>query len=382
MIPLSEPDLSGNENTYLAECVSTNFVSSVGPFVTRLEKLAAEITNSGAAVATSSGTTALHAVLHQMGVRENDHVIIPSFTFIATANAVAHCKATPIVLDIDQSRWCLSASLLEDFLKNACFQDAQGRLIFSETGKSIKAILPVFAMGLPADMNSISNIAKKYDIPILIDAAAAIGAKYRNLSLGEVEADYVVISMNGNKLVTAGGGGLVLAKNEKLGLDLKHLTTTARVGKSYDHDIVGFNYRMTNLQAAVGLAQCERIEEFLYRKLEIANNYKEAFSDIKGVKSFPSVDDSVSSNWLSGIFLPDSSEAEMDSIRSLLRSSKIEAKPFWKPIHRQEPYRNVPNVLNNGSDSIWFRVLPLPCSTNLSLKQQEFVISTVRGLLL
>ena len=380
MIPLCIPNISGNEGPYLAECVSSTFVSSVGPFVTRFEEETRDLTGAAWAVATSAGSSSLLAALHSLGVGPGDHVSIPSLTFIATANAVAHCHATPIIMDIDADRWGLDTTLLAEMLSTDAEYDAEGVLRLRATGGAIKAIMPVFAMGLPADMDALTRIAKYYNLPVVADAAAAIGAKYKGRPLAQMGADLTAISFNGNKLVTAGGGGAIVSTRETLGPPLKHLTSTARVGALYDHDVVGFNYRMTNLQAAVGVAQLEQLDAFLAAKARIAGTYADAFSDVAGLEAFPATDDSQGSHWLSGIYVHDATLADMSELREQLTKSGIEGRTFWKPIHLQAPYLDCPTALHGLSDHVWERVQPLPCSTQLTEAEQAKVIKVVRSI--
>ncbi|WP_299988727.1 aminotransferase class I/II-fold pyridoxal phosphate-dependent enzyme [uncultured Ruegeria sp.] len=381
MIPLCIPNISGNEGKYLEECVSSTFVSSVGPYVDRFEELTRVATGATWAVATSAGTTALHAALHSLGVGPGDHVVIPSLTFIATANAVAHCHASPIIVDVDEDRWGLDAGLLTEVLANDCAYDVNGVLRHSKTGGAVKAVMPVFAMGLPADMDAIIAVSEKYGLPVVADAAAAIGSTYKGRSLAKMGADLTALSFNGNKLVTSGGGGAIVSAKEDGGAQIKHLTSTARVGATYEHDVVGFNYRMTNVQAAVGVAQLERLEEFLGKKANIAEKYADDFRDLTGVLPFPTTDDSIGSNWLSGIYLPDVPIELMARLREALAKNGIEGRTFWKPVHMQTPYQDCVRAMNGRSEAIWERVQPLPCSTQLTVHEQECVIDAVRSVL-
>jgi dTDP-4-amino-4,6-dideoxygalactose transaminase len=379
MIPLAVPNISGNEGAYLQDCVTSTFVSSVGPFVDRFEDSVAQATGAACAVATASGTTALHAALHDAGVGPGDHVIIPTLTFIATANAVAHCHAEPVLVDVDADRWCLDPVLVRDVLQERCARDADGVLRLFETGRPVKAMVPVFAMGMPADMDPLAALAREYGLALIVDAAAAIGATYKGRALADMGADSAMLSFNGNKLVTAGGGGALISARSEFGPRLRHLTSTARVGAIYDHDIVGFNYRMTNLQAAVGVAQIERLDEFLQDKARIAARYADAFADLDGVLAFPEVADSTSSYWLSGIFLPDATLDDMDALRARLDAAGAASRPFWKPIHQQAPFVDAPTALSGFADHVWLRVQPLPCSSHLTEAEQETVITAVRG---
>ena len=261
MIPLAVPNLTGKEREYLNKCIDTTFVSSVGEFVNRIEELTAGKCGAKHAVATSSGTTGLHLALVGCGVKPGDLVIIPTFTFIATANAVAHCGAVPWLMDISADSWTLDADQLEWELKEKT-KRKDGELLHRESGKRIGAIMPVYTLGNVPDMDKIRAVSDRYQLPLIADAAAALGAKYKGGEIGSL-ADLTVFSFNGNKTVTAGGGGVIAGGDEALLKKLKHLSTTARVTAEYDHDMVGFNYRMTNIQAAVGCAQLERLEEFV-----------------------------------------------------------------------------------------------------------------------
>lgn len=377
MIPLCVPNISGNEGKYLARCVETTFVSSVGEYVDQFEASVARATGSAFAVATSSGTSGLHSALYASGVGPGDHVIIPALTFIATANAVAQCYAVPVIVDVSQDNWCLDPDLVRDLLENRCDRDAEGILRLRETGGAIRAIMPVCAMGLPADMDAFRDIADTYRLVLIADAAAAIGATYRGRPIGQAGADLSVVSFNGNKLVTCGGGGAIVGQDLEAGRRLKHLTTTARVGRDYDHDIAGFNYRMTNLQAAVGVAQMERLDEFLEAKSRIAATYEQAFCDLQGVHAFPVAGWAKSSHWLTGLYLPELSLERVAELRGSLMANGIEARSFWKPIHMQAPYSCAPTHLNGKAEALWERILPLPCSSHLTAIEQRAVITVV-----
>ena len=380
MIPLAVPNLSGNERAYLNKCIDTTFVSSVGEFVNRIEEMAAKQCNTKYAVATSSGTTGLHLALTGCGVKENELVIIPTFTFIATANAVAHCGATPWLMDISPESWAMDADQLKQEIDtNTIFEN--GRLIHKETGKRVAAIMPVYTLGNIPEMDKIREIAKAYGLPLIADAAAAIGAVYKGKALGEL-ADLTVLSFNGNKTVTAGGGGIVAGNDEALMKKLKHLSTTARVTAEYDHDMVGFNYRMTNIQAAVGCAQLERTAEFVKRKREIRSFYNNEFNGIKGVSLFPVPSCEESSCWFSGIVIDEGGLDEIRQLCSKLREKEIESRSFWKPVHLQRPYENALKASSlEISSKLWNRILTLPCSTNITNDELKYVSDCVKEIL-
>ncbi len=376
MIPLAIPNLSGNEGRYLQECVETNFVSSVGPFVDRLEAIVADETGGARAIATSAGTTGLHVALIAVGVGPDDLVLLPDYTFIASANAIAHCGAEPWLLDIDRVSWNLDPNRVGEALSQQT-RRVGGDLIHRETGRRVAAIMPVYALGLPADMDPLVALAREYGLPVVADAAAAIGATYKGgRRIGELGADLTVLSFNGNKIVTAGGGGAVVASDPELADRVRHLTTTARSGNDYDHDQVGFNYRMTNLQAAVGCGQLELLAQFVESKRRIASRYDEGLGELRGVSLFPAPDWAESSCWMSGICI---ASPPVSEIIPRLQAEGIGARTFWKPMSLQTPFRNCPKEPTPVSNEVWKGVLTLPCSTSLSDSEQEKVIRAVRN---
>lgn len=380
MIPLAVPNLCGNERDYLNQCIDTTFVSSVGEFVNRIEDMTAEKSGAEYAVATSSGTTGLHLALTGCGVKYSDLVIIPTFTFIATANAVAHCGAIPWLMDISSSSWTMDADQLEnELLTKAEFTN--GKLIHKESGRRVAAIMPVYTLGNIPDMTKIKSIAQRYNLPLIADAAAALGATYQGENIGNL-ADLTVFSFNGNKTVTSGGGGMIVGNDEQLMRKLKHLSTTARVTAEYDHDMIGYNYRMTNIQAAVGCAQLEHLNEFVQKKREIRAFYNTEFAKVKQVSLFPVPSDQESACWFSGIVL---NEGNLDKIKTLcegLKNQGIEARSFWKPVHLQKPYKNTPRAQSLCvSDNTWQKILTLPCSTNITDNDLDYVQKTLKKLL-
>jgi dTDP-4-amino-4,6-dideoxygalactose transaminase len=375
MIPLAMPNLTGREAEYLHQCIETGFVSSVGPFVTRFEGMVAEAAGSAHAVATSSGTTGLHAALVAVGVARDDLVILPSFTFIASANAIAHCCATPWLFDVASESWTLDPVLLCHRLAAETHRTG-GRLIHKETGRRVAAMLPVYALGIPADMDAIVAVAREYNLPVVADGAAVLGATYKKRRPGTWGADLTVFSFNGNKTVTAGGGGAVVGADAALVQLVRHLTTTARVGEDYHHDRVGFNYRMTNLDAAVGCAQMERLTEFVDAKRRIQQTYNTALHGLPGIGTFPSPEWAEESCWLSGVTLPDADSAM--AVRCRLKDAGIDGKPFWKPVHLQPAFVHSPATSQPVSTDIWSRIVTLPCSTGLTNVEQARVIDVVR----
>jgi dTDP-4-amino-4,6-dideoxygalactose transaminase len=376
MIPLAVPDLDGNEARYLQECIETTYVSSVGPFVDRFEAMTAQATGAALAVATSSGTAGLHAALAAVGVARDDLVILPAYTFIASANAISLCGAIPWILDVDPASWTLDPTQLEVILEGETHKDGE-RLIHRPSGRRVAAVMPVYTFGLPAEMDQIGSMLRRLALPVVADAAAALGADFRGRALGEL-ADLTVLSFNGNKTLTAGGGGAVVGSDETLLARVKHLTTTARRGDEYVHDEVGFNYRMTNLQAAVGCAQLERLEELLARKRAIRSWYRRELAGIAGFRLFPEPSWGRSSCWLSGLLLDPESPVRLRRLCEQLRADGIEASSFWKPIHTQPAYRDALRApVLSVSESIAERILVLPSSSTLNSEEQAYVIEVV-----
>ncbi|MCI9619913.1 MAG: aminotransferase class I/II-fold pyridoxal phosphate-dependent enzyme [Dorea sp.] len=377
MIPLAVPNLEGQEREYLNRCIDTTFISSVGEYVNKLEELTAQKTDAKYGVATSAGTTGLHASLVGCGVEEGEIVIIPTFTFIATANAVAHCKAIPWLIDIDSSNWCMSAQNLEEELSRKV-KMIDGKVIHKESGRRVAAIMPVYTLGEIPDMEKIGEIARKYNLPLVADAAAAVGAEYKGLKIGKL-ADLTVLSFNGNKTVTAGGGGMVLGNKEELMKNIKHITTTARVTSEYDHDMVGYNYRMTNVQAAIGCAQMERMEKLVDRKRKIRSYYNKEFRKIEGISLFPENSNVRSACWFSGLVLDKGGIEIVREICASLRVKGIESRSFWKPVHLQKPYMNSIKADSlERAEHLWDKIITLPCSTNISNSELEQVVNAVK----
>ncbi len=377
MIPLAIPNLAGREAEYLQDCIKTTFVSSVGPFVDRFEEMVASASGAKYAVATSAGTTGLHTALTAVGASPGDLVILPSLTFIASANAISHCGAEPWLMDVDAQSWTLDPTTVARELKENTRLQC-GRLVHKESGRRIAAMMPVYTLGMPANMSELVTLAKEYRIPVVADAAAALGAKFQGQDIGNLDADLSVISFNGNKTVTAGGGGAVIGNNKEF-IDLvRHLSTTAKVGANYDHDRVGFNYRMTNLQAAVGCAQMENLEMFVEKKHQIRKAYEEALTNLSGISFFPSPEWAESADWFCGFVLE---EGDSATLRENLRQKGIDARPFWKPMHLQAPYAKTFKSDMTASDEIWEKIITLPCSTGITDEQVEQVIKAVKEVL-
>lgn len=374
------PDLTGNEKRYLDHCIDSTYVSSVGSYVNQFEEMVAKATGSNYAIATSSGTTGLHAALTAVGVKHGDLVILPAFTFIASANAVAHCGAAPWLMDISRGDWCLDPEFVRSEIETHCEKRSDG-LYYKAARQRVAALMPVYTLGNIPDMEAFRAIADEYELPLIADAACAVGAKYKGTDFAPF-ADLSVLSFNGNKTVTCGGGGAVISGGRHSAQEwaerVRHLTTTARVWPDYDFDMVGFNYRMTNIQAAVGCAQMERLEKFIGRKKYVREYYKNVLQSLteKGIDFFPATDGS--SCWFSGTVLPEGTKiSTVKELCARLKEQDIEARPFWKPVHLQEPYKACPRSDTTVSDSLWQRIVTLPCSSNITEEELDHVAGAV-----
>jgi perosamine synthetase len=325
-IPLHEPRFIGNEKKYLTECIDSTFVSSVGKFVDRFEIEVAAYTGANYAVATSNGTSALHISLIISGVESGHEVITQPLTFVATCNAISYCNANPIFIDVDKDTMGMSPVALEFFLKaNATVENHQ--CINKSTGKIIKACMPMHTYGHPCRIHDIQKICKKWNITLIEDSAESLGSFYNDQHTGTF-GDVGVISFNGNKIITSGGGGCILTNNEELAIKARHLTTTAKEPHkwNYTHDMVGYNYRMPNLNAALIVAQLEQLDTFLKSKRLLAKSYKKFFKngDIKFVSE---PENSQSNYWLNSIILEDLNKRNL--FLEETNSLGIMTRPIW-----------------------------------------------------
>ena len=381
MIPLAVPVTGPREAKYLMECIETNFVSTVGPFTTQFEELISAATGATRCVATSSGTTGLHAALLSVGVGRDDLVIMPSFTFIASANSAAHCGASPWLMDIKGDNWLLDMDQVECELVTNTVRHRDGRLLHRATGRRVAAIMPVYTLGTVTDLDAQQALGQRWNLPIVADAAAALGATWRGRSFAS-GADLSVISFNGNKITTCGGGGAIVGLDEALLQRVRHITTTARVAADYSFDQIGYNYRITNIQAAIGCAQMERLDDLVAAKRAIRARYDAALARIPGIRAFPNNTNEGSACWLSGIVVEDDSLPSPAMLSDRLKVERIEARTFWKPVHLQPPYALAPRADLSVTELLWSRILTLPCSTNLSETQQTRVIAAIQTALI
>ena len=376
-IPLCVPELRGNELKYLTQCVETNWVSYVGSFVSDFEASMASFVGTRYAVATNSGTAALHIALLVAGVEPDDEVLVSDLTFIAPANAIRYCNAWPVFMDVTPDYWQMDPAKVKDFLEKECRTD-NGRLVNRTTGRRVSAIVPVHILGHPADIAPIVELARHYGLRVVEDATEALGAEYHGKAVGSL-ADLACFSYNGNKIITTGGGGMITTDNEAWATRAKYLTTQARDhGEEYIHESVGYNYRLTNLQAAVGLAQMELLPEYVEIKRTIARRYAEGFASVPGVTPPAEAPYAKSTYWLYTALLEDDKTGEGRlAVQNALTREKIQARPLWAPIHQQRPYRECQAYAIDVTHQLYRRGLSLPCSVGLTETDQRRVIDAV-----
>ncbi|RME47232.1 MAG: LegC family aminotransferase, partial [Deltaproteobacteria bacterium] len=327
-IPLSIPKLAGNEWRYVRECLDTNWVSSVGAFVERFEREVAARVGARFGVATASGTAALHISLLLSGVGPGDEVILPTLTFIAPANAIRYVGAIPLLLDVDPATWQLDPRKTLDFLEKGCIWE-EGRLVNRATGRRVRAIMPVHILGHPVDLDPILETARKFGLAVIEDATESLGARYKDRHVGNL-GDIGCFSFNGNKIITSGGGGMIVTNDEAAARRARYLTTQAKDDPiEYVHGELGYNYRLTNLQAALGVAQLEQLTDFIADKRRIAQRYREMLSSLPGISMPEEAPWATSTWWLSTISI-DAGMFGSDS-RTLLRrllDRKIQCRPL------------------------------------------------------
>lgn len=369
MIPLAEPNLTGREAEYLLECVRTNFVSSVGAFVDRFEQDFARTVGSPCAVATANGTAAIHMALILAGAGPGDEVLVSDFTFAASANPIRYLGATPVLVDSERETWNLDPGLVAEEL---------GRR--SRLGlKQPKAVIAVHILGCPARLDPLIETCQAHGVTVIEDAAEALGATYtEGPSAGRQVGTLGWIgcfSFNGNKIITSGGGGMLTFADPDLARRAKHLTTQAKLpGYAYLHDEVGYNYRLPNVGAALGVAQLERLGAFLQIKREIAATYRKAFSGLP-LDPPPAPTGMAPSYWLYSVLLPEPWERPLKA----LEAQGIQTRPLWTALHLMPPYRDC-QLLGSGqvAEDLCRRGLSLPCSTTLRPEDQARVVAALR----
>lgn len=373
MLLLSGPNIAGNEWKYVKDCLDTGWVSSVGSYVDQFEKITAAYVGSKYAVATSCGTTALHVCLLLNGIGKDDYVIAPNVTFIATVNSIKYTGADPILIDIDPASWQMDLDLLEEFLQNECSVEADGCL-YKKNNRKVKAIMPVHVLGNMCDMDRLIQLADHYKLIILEDSTEALGSRYKGKHAGTFGL-MGTFSYNGNKIITTGGGGMIVTDNEELAKRAKHITTQAKSDPfEYEHDEIGYNYRLVNTAAAMGVAQMELLPGFLEKKIEIINYYRKELTGVGDI-SFQQVSDDVKPNW----WMPTIMTAKQKQVLSVLNNNKMQSRPFWIPMNRLKMFTD--DIYYNHTDKsfeTYQKCLSIPCSTNITKEDMFSVCEKIK----
>lgn len=379
-IPLSVPNLKGNELKYVTAAVTGEWVSTAGAYVGDFEQKIAEYLGVSGAVSCQSGTAGLHVGLQLCGVGPGDAVIVPTLTFIAAVNPVKYLGAEPIFMDCDDSL-CMDMEKLERFCREECdWKDSQ--LTHRASGRPVKAVVPVHIFGNLADLDRLMPLAEKYGLKVVEDATEALGSRflsgrYAGRYAGTI-GDFGIYSFNGNKIITTGGGGMMVVRAEADRLHAKHLTQQAKSDEvRFEHDEIGYNYRLTNLQAALGLAQLEQLENFIGHKKENYERYQKAIRELPGLKFLDFRSDIRANYWFYSLYLTDEFPLSREELMQYLMEQKVQTRPIWGLIHQQKPYQGSRTYQIEKAVSYRDRVLNLPCSTNLTTADVDRVIAVI-----
>ena len=370
-IALHEPYFGGNENAYVKSCIDSGWVSSAGEFVNRFERELAAYCDAKYAVVMVNGTCAIHAALLCLGIKPGDEVLIPSFTFVATANAVMHVGAIPHFIDSETTSLGVDPVALQNYLLRIATTKT-GRTINKITGRPIRALMPVHIFGHPCQLDLLVAIAQEWNLELLEDATEALGSRQHGKPVGSRHT--AVFSFNGNKIITTGGGGAVTTQDEALYRRLKHLSSTAKQPHawSFVHDEVAYNYRLPNINAALGCAQLEQMPRFLNAKRALAIAYMDAFEQLQGLRILPSPPDTESNYWLVTLVADQADISWLDGMLHSLHQAGLQCRPSWQPLHLLPMYRHHPRSDLQHTESLARRIINLPSSVSLGL---QFLVS-------
>jgi perosamine synthetase len=379
LIPLSVPHLGGNEWAYLKDCLDTGWVSSVGAYVDKFEKRLAEFTGARHGVATASGTAALHLALLVAGVKPGDLVITPTLTFIAPVNTIRYAGATPVFIDCEPDHVQLDPAQLAAFLGNECESSPEG-LRHKATQRRVSAIMVVHLLGHPVALDEICALAEKHGLTVIEDATESLGARYKDVPLGQ-KSRLACFSFNGNKIITTGGGGMILTHDANLAAKARYLATQAKDDPlEYIHHEIGFNYRMTNVQAALGCAQLEQLPQFIARRRAIAARYQQELMGITGLRLVGEAPWATSTYWLSTLVCEDASFAFTRQLIGFLQERNIQTRPLWQPIHLSPAHAG--NQVAGPcpvAEKLYATAVNLPSSSTLTGSDQARVIEAIRA---
>ncbi len=365
-IGLHEPEIKGAEWSYLKDCLDTGYVSSIGRYVDRFEEQLTQVTGAHHAVAVVNGTAALHTSLRLIGVNAGDEVLLPALTFVASANAVSYCGAVPHFVDSDEKTLGVDPHKLLDYLRDIAV--VEGDVCRNRnTGRPIRALMVVHTFGHPVDIEPLAEICRRFRLVLVEDAAQSLGSLYKGRHAGTF-GRLAALSFNGNKIVTSGGGGAILTNDKNLALHAKHITTTARVPHPwrYMHDELGFNYRMPNINAALGCAQLERLDSFVERKRDLFSRYRKAFAAVNGVRVFAEPDYARSNYWLNALLLEPGRPGLRDELLEFTHKNGILTRPSWVLLHRLPMYTQAPRMDLSAAESLENRLISLPSSAFLN----------------
>jgi perosamine synthetase len=374
MLLLSGPNIAGNEWKYVKECLDTGWVSSVGSYVTKFENMVAEFSGCKYGVATSSGTTALHMSLLLAGVQREDYVIAPNVTFIASINSIKYTGADPILIDVDPNTWQMNLDLLEEFLENETDQRGD-EIFYVKDGRTIRCIMPVHVLGNICDMDRLMKIAKAYNLPMVEDATESLGTYYKGRHTGGFGV-MGCFSFNGNKIITTGGGGVIVTNDEELAKKAKHLTTQAKSDSfEYVHDEVGYNYRLVNVLAAMGVGQMELLPSFVKRKKEIDAFYRKQLTGTGDI-TFQHIEENIDCNMWLFTFMTEKQKA----VLKILNDNQMQSRPFWVPMNQLRMFKDdVYYTHDDRSNYIYQRCLSIPCSTNIQDAEMSAVVEKIQS---
>ena len=373
MIPLSVPNIAGNEWKYVKDCLDTGWISSVGSYVTKFEQMVADFAGAKYGVAAVNGTAALHIALLLSGVKQDDYVILPNLTFVASANSIKYVGAEPLLIDADPDLWQMDLDLLEEFLENET-DEKDGRLFYIKDGRYIGAIMPVHILGNMCDMDRFLSIVKRYPLPIVEDSTEALGTTYKGKSAGTF-SPMACFSFNGNKIISTGGGGVIVTNDEALARHAKHITTTAKASTDeYYHDEIGYNYRLVNVLAAIGVGQMELLPSFIQRKRACTAFYKKELAgvgDIRFQQELPAVETNA---WLVTI-----QTEKQQELLNHLNTNNILSRRFWMPMNKLPMYRDCKYIQQNDqADYIYRTCLSIPSSTNITDDELAIVVKEIK----
>lgn len=376
-LPLSVPNIKGNAEKYVLETIQTGWVSSVGSYVTKFEEDFAAYIGTKYAVAVSNGTAALHISLILSGVEAGDEVLVPNLTFVAPVNTVKYCAAHPVLMDSEWDSLGMDVNKVKQFLEQETIFK-EGYTYNKKTNRRVKAIIPMHTLGYVVDMDPLLKICKEYNIAVIEDATESLGSTYKGIKTGNF-APLACFSFNGNKIMTTGGGGMIVTNDEELARRAKHLTTTAKTDPlEYDHDEVGYNYRMVNVLAALGVAQLELMEEFVATKRKNLAIYQELLTPVKGFSMHVEPSQVQSNYWMYSLLLEEGSKHTVKEVIQHLAQHNIQARPIWKLMSMLPMYKDCENYKCETSLEIYKRVVNVPCSTDLTTADITRVVEAIK----